>query len=448
MERRKTVAALYREVGELFPKLRPLQTWQRDWATRRLFTHEAYRSGNSAWCLECGVVFTPDEGTLATALDLGPTSCPHCGAKVHLRYCCKSRKNERYYFTILDTSSDFQVVRHFFAERDSKRGLGTRTSIHEVVQCWITPEGREVVVARPRRGLSCYVDAWNFGKPMAVRRGTSSQQDAYRVWADVCPHGRVLPILRRNGFSLRVCEAMPPVSLVKGLLSDIRVETLVKQGELGLLNLLFVKRHPGMYTQLAPSINICHRRGYKIKDAAMWADHIDLLRRFGYDVRNPRYVCPKNLTAEHAALVELAERRRRAAADKARREQEAREAIELENATHAFAKRIEPYLHLQFCCKELSAFPLPSVEEFRKEGEAMHHCVFEGKYYDRMESLIFSVRAGENRVATVEVNLRTLSIGQIRGPYNSKPKEYNTIKHLFASHMAEIFAAGKRVLNN
>lgn len=87
------------------------------------------------------------------------------------------------------------------------------------------------------------------------------------------------------------------------------------------------------------------------------------------------------------------------------------------------------------------------MEDFRKEGEAMHHCVFENAYYKRPESLIFSVRKDERRVATVEVNLKNFSVVQIRGPHNSIPEEEKTINKLFSSHMGEIQKIRKNELH-
>ena len=50
------------------------------------------------------------------------------------------------------------------------------------------------------------------------------------------------------------------------------------------------------------AVKICIRNGYFIHDASMWRDTIDLLRHFGKDTHNPKYVCPANLRAEHDKL--------------------------------------------------------------------------------------------------------------------------------------------------
>ena len=43
---------------------------------------------------------------------------------------------------------------------------------------------------------------------------------------------------------------------------------------------------------------------------------------------------------------------------------------------------------------------LESIEQFRQEGEAMHHCVFTNEYYRRDDSLILSASIDGQRLET------------------------------------------------
>jgi len=83
------------------------------------------------------------------------------------------------------------------------------------------------------------------------------------------------------------------------------------------------------------SLKICIRNGYTITDASMWKDYIDLLRYFGKDTNNPKYVCPTDLKTEHDILVaKKNERIKREKLAKARQK-----AIETANALKRFGKR-------------------------------------------------------------------------------------------------------------
>jgi len=67
----------------------------------------------------------------------------------------------------------------------------------------------------------------------------------------------------------------------------------------------------------------------------MWKDYIDLLRYFGKDTNNPKYVCPTDLKTEHDILVaKKNERIKREKLAKARQK-----AIETANALKRFGKR-------------------------------------------------------------------------------------------------------------
>ena len=61
---------------------------------------------------------------------------------------------------------------------------------------------------------------------------------------------------------------------------------------------------------------------------------------------------------------------------------------------------------------------LESIEQFRQEGEAMHHCVFTNEYYRRDDSLILSATMDGKRLETVEVSLSRLKVAQSRGVCN------------------------------
>ena len=70
---------------------------------------------------------------------------------------------------------------------------------HEVVQRWISPDGKVTDMALLRGFLFCYCDVWALGSDMEVRPHNSLYDD---VVARSCayPKMRILPQLRRNGF--------------------------------------------------------------------------------------------------------------------------------------------------------------------------------------------------------------------------------------------------------
>ena len=82
---------------------------------------------------------------------------------------------------------------------------------------------------------------------------------------------------------------------------------------------------------------------------------------------------------------------------------------------------------------------LKSVDEFIKEGEAMHNCVFACGYYNRKNSLIFSVRDKEGkRVETVEFDLVSGKVIQAYGCCNKISKKHKEVLRLVNSSAALI----------
>jgi hypothetical protein len=57
------------------------------------------------------------------------------------------------------------------------------------------------------------------------------------------------------------------------------------------------------------------RNGYKVDDASIWRDYLNLLDFFGKDIHSAKYVCPADLKTEHDRYVkkklEYRERERR-----------------------------------------------------------------------------------------------------------------------------------------
>ena len=67
-----------------------------------------------------------------------------------------------------------------------------------------------------------------------------------------------------------------------------KLETLLKAKRYDLLSHWYSLRYK--VSSYWPSIKICLRNKYKIKDASMWFDYLDLLARYHKDLHNA-YLC-------------------------------------------------------------------------------------------------------------------------------------------------------------
>ena len=430
---------IQKAVAELFEDLPPLMPKQEQWAKRKLFEHTAYRCGKRHWCTDCGHEWERKGEELIDAVCGTDLECPGCGSMLTVRQSRKQKLSERFYFTTLLTWHGFQVVRHFVAHRSIRAGNDPSLFIREVAQIWLNEEGYEAVVGLPMRPLSCYYDAWNFRGKFEVRERSRSyyQADRFDINAPICPHGGVLAKIRRNGYTSR-CDAMAPDRLMRLLLTDNRAETLIKQKQWDCLRFFFDYQNGWSYGQFRPMINICTRHGYTIKDASLWRDMLQWMDELGMDTKNPKNICPKNLKEAHDEI----ERKVRAQRAKNRAEDLLRDAVRREKA---YREVKGAYIGIGFSDGDLRAFVIPSVDDMKNEGEAMHHCVWSNRYDTRTDALILSVRDKRGRrLATVEISLSTMKIVQCRGKSNSVPEREAEIRELIETNIFKIAEARKR----
>ena len=427
---------IQKEIAQLSKRLPKLSKTQRAYAFEHCFKHYAHRTKKGIiTCLECGHQWK-SEHHLAESI-CGCT-CPHCGKQLEMLDTRKRVFREMEYFCIITTCKQYQVLRYFSTKMYRKVGQSAEYSIKEVVQRWIAPNGKTETIARLRCMSIFYYDVWNLYSDMEIR--TNNQHRAYDI-NPYCtyPKMRIIPELKRNGFNGSL-HNLSPFDLFTAILKNSKQETLLKAGQIAVLRYSI-----NTYFKLEEywaSIKICIRNGYTITDASMWKDYIDLLRYFGKDSNNPKYVCPTDLQAEHDRLMDkknkIMEKEReqqRIRMAQRRIEAERQKTERLERAKTEYALKKANFLDLNITDGFIFISVLQNVEDFYEEGKAMHHCVYSNEYYNRDNSLILSARIDGKRVETIEVNLENLSIIQSRGACNQDTEYHDRIVSLVNKNM-------------
>lgn len=408
----KPKTRIQQEVTRLSKRLPRLTEEQKAYAFRHCFKHYAIKRANGTnICTECGHSWKSGHDLADTICGC---TCPHCGMELEVLRTRKSTFSDMEYFSIVTTCKHYQVIRFFSVKSRYKAHQPAEYSTCEVVQRWITPDGKVTTIARLRGMSQLYYDLWNEHSDMEVRKNGGLR--AYDI-DPICtyPRQRFIPELKRNGFNGEYHNILP-YDLFKAILSDSRAETLLKAGQYTMLRYcLHRSLDIGEYWA---SVKICIRNGYTIPDGSMWRDYIDLLQHFGKDTNSPKYVCPSDLKAEHDKLVKKRNRQR----EREHTEQQRIKAIEDEKE-YLKAKGI--FFGLVFTDSLICVKVIESVEEMILEGKAMHHCV--GGYHRRKDSLIFSATIDGKRIETVEVSLKTLQVVQSRGICNSNTEYHDRI---------------------
>lgn len=383
-----------------------------EWALKHLIKHPAFRvpSGLTT-CGDCGHKFRHEGEGLSVR-------CPHCGHRLEIKDTLNRSRKDRVYFATLSTIDGLQVERVFLLTAIFKKGVPMQFSNEEVCRLWLNAKGQSAVTSKARN-MGIYRDCFKWDSKIALR----GMNDVHLVLANawVYPRYKVIPELKRNGLNT-ILPDCHPFELMKALLTDARFETLMKAGNHKAVS--YFLDNKSMLDDCWNSHKIAMRYGYKIEDYGLWCDLIRLLKKARRDIRNAKYVCPNNLNIAHDLWlnkVSTAEEKRRRAEKLERAKKNEEE----------FIKTKSCYFGIIIKDKEIEVSVLDSIEAYKAEGDAMHHCVFQCNYFDRVDSIVLSAHDREgNRIETVEYSLTEHKVIQSRGVCNSNTDYHDRIINL------------------
>ena len=385
------------------------------WAKVVCLDHKGYATKSRVGCLDCGNTFPPELVSRKRAV------CPHCNTKIIVEQSRKRKYEQRTYVAIAEICDDFQVIRNFELISHHNIDKPARYCISEVLQHWILPDGKREVVAR-KHTLNWYCDSWNGS--MEIRKyypkyyETDNRYDIYPQ--KFHPDSEFKAEYREYGIDDRL-QGLTFLEAIKLLPENTKAETLLKAKQYNLAGYCYNNR--GRVDRYWPSIKICMRNKYAVKDASIYTDYLDLLSYFQKDLHNAHYVCPPNLKRAHDLLVE-----------KKRKIQERQDAerkrLKKLKDEEKFKQLKSKFFGIRFSDGTIKVKVLESIEEYMKEGDVLHHCVFTNEYYLKKDSLILSAAVGNKKTETIEVSLKTLKVIQCRGSLNKNTEYHDRILKL------------------
>ena len=383
-----------------------------EWGVRNLIKHPAFRvPSGAATCGDCGHKFQHEGKGMYVV-------CPHCGHRLEIKDTHKRTLKESTYFAVLDTIDGLQVERVFLLFVFFKKGKPIDISNNEVCRLWLNAKGQTALTSRART-IGYYRDCFNWCSDIELRNMSDVHHIIANTW--YYPRYKAIPELRRNG----MCGSLPdchPFELMKALLTDARIETLMKAGNHKAVRYYLDNR--SMLDKCWNSHKIAIRNGYGIDDYGLWSDLIVLLGKCGRDIRSAKYICPINLKAEHdywlnKSITEEERRRKAEELSKAKRKEE------------EFYKNKSYFFGIVIKDKDIEISVLDTIEAYQAEGEAMHHCVFKCEYYAKKNSVILSAHDKEgNRIETIEFSLTENKVVQSRGICNKNSEYHDRIVNL------------------
>lgn len=352
--------------------------------------------------------------------------CKGCGWKLRLETTRKQKSTKWARFAVLDVVENFQVVRYFEIRCNQRAKEKARYYVQEIMQQWLLQDGRYEIISKQVGGMGLSYD--HFGGAMTLKDARDPSK--YDVYVDkIYPKMKLLPVYRRNGITSRLTN-IRPFKLFWTIESDSKAETLLKSNQFSLLR---ERLGHGKYNldRYWPSVKICIRNNYFVKDAGIWLDYLDLLHYFRKDLHNAKYVCPMNLRNEHDRLVEKKEAIVKRQDLERRMKRVAEDQLQYEKSKAVF-------FGIAFTDNELEIKVLEHIEEFIKEAELHKHCVYSNRYFAKEDSLILSARVNGKPVETIEVSLSEMKVVQSRGMGNKASEYHDQILKLMNKNLRHI----------
>lgn len=425
----KATTKIEKEVERLSETLPPITDKHVRQGLDKCFAHEAWYSGRDfgCFCTNCGAEFDIE-------CECEKTVCPNCGKTLAVKKTRRLKLDEKRMFAIVTTCKDYQVTRYVEIKKHIRRFCQNQFNEHcEVARCWLRKDGKMVYQARPM----CYQPgncdrSFLYHKPLSIRNPKSGYNFDMIVSGIYSPQ-RVAPFVRRNGYNCEPIVNDSPSFVFHQLMVNPKYETLWKAGY---QKVLFATNDLNELRLNWPSFKIAMRNHYKPKDVVLWYDMLQMMRELGKDLLNKRFVCPKNLKAMHDSFM-------RQLAKKRKKEEDERRKEELRKDTAELMKK-KAYFGIAFGNDMIQVSVLATIKDYEEEGNAMHHCVFERKYFSKPDSICLSAKDCKgNRLATIELSLTDLKILQCRASCNQVPKLDKEIRSLVNENIGLFVKAGK-----
>lgn len=420
---------LHHRVVDLAESLFVISKQQKEWAYKECLEHRAYQTKSRVLCLDCGETFSP------TLVSRKKAVCPHCNTKVQVKESRNTTDTQTNYFAITDIVEEFQVVRNFELKAYYKKGKPVDYKLHEIIQYWIQPDFKVTMFGLSHNTQGC-CDSWGGSMEIREEPKYSYGGSKYEVYArKYHPDSVIKPEYKKHGISHNL-QGLTFIEAIKMVPRNPKLETLLKSKQYSLLELGESYRLNDYW----PSIKICLRNKYKVKDRRIYIDYLDLLKYFKKDLRNSKYVCPKDLKKAHDVLMKKKREILRLEEVEKNRLAILKRQENLKKETIAYVERMKKFFEIEFKKSSLKIVPLKSIDDFKTEGDMLKHCVFTNEYYSKQESLILSARIDNKPIETIEISLKKLKIEQSRGLENKATEHHDDIIKLVNQNMHKIRA--------
>lgn len=384
-------------------------------------------------CLECNHKWKPELSQWKE--EAAGVRCPSCKRELVETKYKANNTSKILTFSVVQVVDRFQVVRYFSCWKHLSKKKPPVYHFRALFEEWKDwDKGKTVIVGR--------IPTWTgdgFTSSSYEIRANSPRayksSDYNRFASDYnCPGAEFLPRFEKYGltYDFHNCDYR---ALLREL-QDPKIETLLKAKQAKLLTHAVYGSCD--YSRYWPQVKMVIRHKYKLEDAGMWYDYLQLLQYFKRDIFNPKFVLPKNLKNAHNELV--AKKQKKLDRERAIRE---RERQEMERAKAEAAERLrvvkaDAFKNFKIKAGDLLIVPLIDEQDVKLEGEVLKHCVHTNEYHNKPGILLMSARINNERIETIEISLESFKIIQARGFDNEATEWHDEIVSAVNKKMREI----------
>lgn len=401
---------------------------QKNYFISHVIKYHIYHNGKYT-CPDCGKTYSDKKRKVQENV-----TCPHCGCKGKSVKVRNGRYTTELSYGMTTCRDGFQIIRMFVVWSHFREGDKAEYTFNEVYRNNIDEDGRstDICVGLAHHG---YNTEYSFGNPLHIYKS------GYNTWAtDIVPHywypkGTIIPKLSQRGFKGSIHDVNPRQLFEHLLQGDSKIETLFKAGYFGILE----RWSKSDINQYWGTIKIAIRYHYKPNNWVIWKDYIRVGDRLGMDIRNPKIICPVDLTKAHDDAMAKQRRAYEKRREQQRKEEEKRN---LQSATEdvnrsRYAEHITPYMGIEVKGNGITIKPIPTSDDFFYLGKEMGQCLATMAYYKEFGSVILSAWVDGKVLENMEISLSTFRCVQCFGNNNKFTAKHEQIMELVSSKLID-----------
>ena len=417
-----------RKAEETFNMIKPITDAQSRWLVESVVYAAYHPVRKTAYCMICGHKWKPEKMNKHLI-------CPGCGKKLE-KFTDTSKK---LYSTggIISVVNGMQIERSFMVIIWAGN-YGTPGSIQffEYKRLIMDNKGNIAMYSLSHKPFSYNYEDFIVNDKMFRRKSNMGYKQKSVLSSDpYCyyKHKSYLPEIIRNGYEYKKIPRASRMAIMQALLSNPHAETLLKAGYTDMLYKID-------YEKFWPSVRIAIRNQYKPKDVQYWFDVLVMMERLKLDLCNPKYVCSSDIVTLHDNLVSritrLNERIRIENEHKWLKGKYEQLKSKEEKASKYLSVKTKPYQNWKIEEGNVVIKPLVTVDDFKKEGMIMCHCVYTSEYHMNEGNLTATALIDGKPMETIDYNINGEL--QIYGKFNKHTRYHDVIRDVFEKHIKEV----------